>query len=218
MASVDGSYFGGTVDSFAASRSCGGRAGVLIPGTIDEFASARNSGGRSGTLIELCGGEPGPAAPPIPPTPEPIPVLPVITDPILATDGLRLAVMISLFSDRRVEDGTVVPANDGDLRGWWADEFAIVPGDKIGSRLWLLDRSTGADNVAIEAQQYAEEALAWLIEDRVASRVDVVAEFEDSTLTLEITIERPSGDPASFRFSAAWDAEAAALKLPPVIM
>jgi len=197
MASIDGSYFGGTVDSFGSSR---------------------NSGGRQGALIELCGGEPGPAAPPIPPTPEPIPVLPVIEDPILATDGLRLAVMISLFSDRRVEAGTATPANDGDLRGWWADEFATVPGDKIGSRLWLLDRSTGADNVEIEAQQYAAEALAWLTEDRVASRVDVVAEFDGSTLYLDVTITRPSGDPASFRFAAAWDAEAAALKLPPVIM
>ena len=38
----------------------------------------------------------------------------------LTTDaGLRTALLLSLFTDRRAEDGDVLPDNASDRRGWW---------------------------------------------------------------------------------------------------
>lgn len=152
------------------------------------------------------------------PVPPPGPQIPVSPDPFADTDGLRLAVMISLFSDRRAGADAVLPAGDGDLRGWWADQFATPEGDRIGSHLWLLDRATSADNVNSRAEAFARDALAWLLEDRVASKIDVVVQVTQTAIQLALEIERPHGDPASFRFSHTWDAEMTALSLPPILM
>lgn len=133
----------------------------------------------------------------------------VITDDDLASDeGLRSAVLLSLFADRRAEDDDVLPAADGDLRGWWADEFADVNGDRCGSRLWLLDRSKRLADVVPKAEEFAREALAWLLEDKVAESVDVLAEVQGQMLALLVTVTRPGADPVSFRFAHAWDGEA----------
>jgi phage gp46-like protein len=80
-----------------------------------------------------------------------------LVDSDLASDhGLTTAVLLSLFTDRRAEDDDTPPSgDDSDRRGWWADEFAEVEGDKIGSRLWLLDRSKRTADVALRAEQYA---------------------------------------------------------------
>ena len=52
-------------------------------------------------------------------------------------EGLRSAILLSLFSDARAQPGDV--AEDEDPRGYWGD--ALTEGDRFGSRLWLLERS-----------------------------------------------------------------------------
>jgi phage gp46-like protein len=130
-------------------------------------------------------------------------------DDVLTDEGLRTAVLLSLFVDRRAEDDDPLPGSDDDRRGWWADEFSDVEGDRIGSRLWLLDRAKRTADVVPRTEELAREALAWMIEDRVAASVDVAVEVDGDIRYLNVTIERPSGDRANFRFAAAWDAEAA---------
>jgi phage gp46-like protein len=132
----------------------------------------------------------------------------IVEDDLAPDDGLRTALLLSLFTDRRAEDDNVLPADDGDLRGWWADEFADIEGDLHGSRLWLLDRSKRLEDVVPRAEEFAREALAWLLEDRVAERVEVVAEVQGVMLALLVTIYRPAADPVTFRFSHVWDGEA----------
>lgn len=53
-------------------------------------------------------------------------------------DELAAAVLISLFSWRKSnpDDGVRAP----NRQGWWGDTFAHTAGDRIGSRLWLLQR------------------------------------------------------------------------------
>ena len=134
----------------------------------------------------------------------------VLEDDDLASDaGLRTAVLLSLFLDRRAEDEDALPGEDDDRRGWWADEFAETDGDRIGSRLWLIDRAKRAGDVPARATELVREALAWLIEDRVASSIDVDISATGPALILVITIHRPQGDAVSFRFAHAWDGEAA---------
>lgn len=129
-------------------------------------------------------------------------------DDLASDEGLRTAVLLSLFTDRRANDDDVLPGEDDDRRGWWADEFLQVEGDRMGSRLWLLDRSKRTADVVPRAEQFAREALAWLLEDRVAAAVDVTATADGIVLRLDVTITRPTGDAVSFQFSHAWDGEA----------
>ena len=121
-------------------------------------------------------------------------------------DGLRTAVLLSLFTDRRAEDGDVLPDSETDRRGWWGDNHPVVAGDKIGSRLWLLARSKQTPDVLARAEEYAREALQWLIEDKVASRVDVESGIvRNGVLGLAVTIDRPEVDPVKFQFNYTWE-------------
>lgn len=130
--------------------------------------------------------------------------LTIVDDDLGADDGLRTAVLLSLFTDRRAEEDDAIPSEDGERRGWWADQFAQVEGDLIGSRLWLLDRSTRREDLIPRAEEIAREALAWMLEDKVAESIDVTAEAEGNRLAFAITIHRPEADPASFRFWHVW--------------
>lgn len=129
----------------------------------------------------------------------------LLQPPSLAGDGgLDTAVILSLFTDARARDGDDTPAPD-DLRGWWGDDFAAKTGDRFGSRLWLLGRRKQLPSVLAEAKGYAEEALAWLIKDGVASSVSVdVFIPRDEMLGLSVAITRPNGQPVRFRFEALW--------------
>lgn len=117
---------------------------------------------------------------------------------------LARAVIISLFSWRRANEDDEV---DGDRQGWWADTYADIPGDQTGSRLWLLLRQKITSETARLAEEYAEEALQWLIDDGVASRVNVEAERWEGgrdRVDLKVTVVKPDGDGISIRFQDVW--------------
>ena len=126
----------------------------------------------------------------------------------LATDdGLRTAIVMSLFTDARALDDDPLPAPE-DRRGWWGDALPQVQGDRIGSRLWLLSREKRLASVLERARGYAVEALNWLIEDGIATAVDVSAEIVgDATLGLQVIITRPAG-PGRQHFDFVWEATA----------
>lgn len=129
-------------------------------------------------------------------------------------EGLRTAVLLSLFLDRYADTTVPLPEWFDDRRGWWADPLADVSDDKIGSRLWLLARSKNTPDVVARAEEYAREALRWLVDDKVASLVNVTAEFLSTPhrgLVLTVQIIKPSGDPVSFRFGHTWNTEASRL-------
>lgn len=90
---------------------------------------------------------------------------------IVLDNGLQTAITISLLSDRLAAPGDVLP-DDAGPRGWWGD---ADNGFKLGSRLWLLRRATLTQTTLNAAQDYAREALQWLVDDGVAGSVAVVA-------------------------------------------
>lgn len=127
---------------------------------------------------------------------------------LIGDDGLRTAVILSLFTDGRAKNEDTLPQGEKSRRGWWADIYPEIPGDTIGSRLWLIDREKQTAEVAERARAYAQESLAWMIEDKVAESVVVTAEFvEDGFLGLQITIKPPELDPVKYRFNVNWQAE-----------
>lgn len=117
-------------------------------------------------------------------------------------EGLETAVTISLFTDQRAESGEL-PFPYTDKRGWWADPLSEVDKDQIGSKLWLVERGkrTNVDLTRIVA--YAKEALDWMVEDGVASDIEVSGAFESNQTVLRIQISKPGN--LEERYSVLWD-------------
>lgn len=123
---------------------------------------------------------------------------------------LRTAVLLSLFSDRRATSDELARFGDDDPRGWWADEFAPVENDQIGSKLWLLAREKVLPETRARARTYAQEALRWMVEDGVAATLDVEVAWLDELdaraprgfLALGIDITKPKG--VSARYAVVW--------------
>ncbi len=130
----------------------------------------------------------------------------VMVDGDIGVDrGITTSVILSLMLDRRAEDDDVPPSGDArDRRGWWADQLLGPEGDRIGSRLWLLDRSTRTNDNVLRAKQYAEEALAWMVTDRVVSGVEVAVAAIGALLRITVGLQRPGRDPISLRFDHVW--------------
>jgi phage gp46-like protein len=120
--------------------------------------------------------------------------------------GLLTSVIVSLFTDRLAEKDDTLPFGDADRRGWWADIVPPVPGDRIGSRLWLLHREKQTRETRLRAEEYARESLAWLVEDGIAERLEVESEWvRQGILGLRIALHRPGGGQARLRFALAWE-------------
>ena len=116
---------------------------------------------------------------------------------------LRRAVTISLFTWRRAGPDDVV--DDSDRKGWWGDCVPSVAGDKMGSRLWLLSRRTLTPDTLKDAQAYAEEALAWLIDDQIVTAVTVTVERRgNDRLNLRVTLTDPDGETLELDFENTW--------------
>ncbi len=130
-------------------------------------------------------------------------------DDISMDDGLETAVYISIYTDRQASDDD--PYDNNDRRGWWADQTQKEDGDKIGSRLWLLDRSkTTTENLRM-AKIYLEEALQWLVDDGVAAKVEVVVERGGQSpyqqLSFKIIIQKSDGNTVAYKFDDLWESQ-----------
>lgn len=119
------------------------------------------------------------------------------------TDNLTRAVIISLFTWRRAD-----PDDDSEQpMGWWGDSYPTIQNDRIGSRLYLLQRTTLTNNTVELARGYLEQALAWLKDDGVVSRITInVQRRGTEILTAEITLYRNDGNSQLITFDDLWSA------------
>jgi phage gp46-like protein len=121
--------------------------------------------------------------------------------------GLNTAIIISLFTDRRANPDDRLPDASANRRGWWGDAAATTPGALIGSRLWLLERSKITPETLRLAQEYAEEALAWLLADKVAASLTVTVERrQQDQIALLVQFIRPDGKAGQYDY--VWKAYA----------
>lgn len=126
---------------------------------------------------------------------------------LLLEEGLQTAVLISLFSDRRARSDDTLPVDGDDRRGWWADAWPEVEGDLLGSRLWLLAREKDVPETLRRAREYAQEALAWLVEDGVCARIEVAASVpRRGVLGLAVTLYRRDGRTENYQYDVIWEA------------
>jgi phage gp46-like protein len=115
-------------------------------------------------------------------------------DSLVEGGDLETMVLLSLWCD--------APAREGDpsdplapRAGWWADALE-TNGDIWGSRLWLLKRAKLTKDTVTRAKAYVDEALAWMVVDRIAERVESIAEIRKigpgiRALYVGATIYRP---------------------------
>ncbi len=117
--------------------------------------------------------------------------------------GLRTALVCSLFSDAAADIEDLEPGEDG--RGWWAQGE-----DGFGSLLWRLGRRSITSETVELARRGVESALAWLVREQIARGVTVRAERargRADRIDVEVHIERSD----SSRWASAWAALAGEL-------
>ena len=120
---------------------------------------------------------------------------------------LRDAVWMSLFSDRRADPDDILPDPMGDIPykgGWWGDSFA-EDGDLFGSRLWLLFGQPITAATPRKVEEYAREALQWMLDKGVAVGIDAVSErFGQDRVSLSLVIYKSDGTQEAIRFPDLW--------------
>jgi len=117
-------------------------------------------------------------------------------------DLLTRSVVISLFTWRRAK-----PDDNADQpNGWWGDTWPAVQNDRYGSRLWLLQRQKLTNQTALIARTYITEALQWMIDDGVVSKIDLLIQRTGiNELGNSITLWRHN-QPTTISFDDLWSA------------
>ena len=123
-------------------------------------------------------------------------------DDLASGHDLETAVAISLFSDRHASPDYVFVDGTQNPRGWWAD---ADNGYQIGSRIWQYSRATRTTATRLALIDACREALAWMIEEGVASAVAVDAYYVgDSGVQLTVNLTQSSGTLASLKYQFLW--------------
>jgi len=116
--------------------------------------------------------------------------------------GLETAVLISLFTDKRITLADM-PPGETSKRGYWGDMYPEIENDQYGSKLWIYDRAKRTEETLARYEEEAKQSLAWMITDGVADSIETEATYLDNgALWLEITVYR---NQESQRFSYVWD-------------
>ena len=131
-----------------------------------------------------------------------------VTNDLKTDDGLYTAVLISLFTDARANEDDVLPGvllseDFPDRRGWWGDETSERANDSVGSRLWLLERAKKTEENLRKTETYVREALQWMLDEDIASKINVKAEM--GSLNFSVDILRKDGNSVSFKFQDVWE-------------
>jgi phage gp46-like protein len=125
-------------------------------------------------------------------------------------EGFETAVNISLFTNRRADIYDNID-DFNDKRGWWGDTLSDVQEDKIGSKLWLIERMKTTDEVLELTQQYALEALEWMVDDEVCQTIEVDVTREgtpgNDILNMEVRIFKFDESLEVFKFNDLWESQ-----------
>jgi len=120
---------------------------------------------------------------------------------------LETACLVSLFTDKLATPDFVPTDGTSDRRGWWADPYNEQP---LGSNLWQLERAKKTRDTLGLARRYAQDALAWLVEDGVASSVVVDTRWlgnptGSTMLGIAVAITKPDGSMTRFVYGWTWE-------------
>ncbi len=124
--------------------------------------------------------------------------------------SLKTALLVSLFTDRLVSIEESEAFGSSERRGWFGDALSEIDGDRIGSKLWLLERAKVLPETLARAREYSREATQWFVDDGVSAKNVIETEWLDTIVTgaprgvlaLGIEIHKPAAPADQFAF--AW--------------
>lgn len=139
-----------------------------------------------------------------------------------AKAALHTSIIILLFTDKRMPDDHPLRhlVEDGDMRGWFGDGEDIreeLGETEMGSLLWIFERAYLNEEIRRWVEAIALEALAPLIFQRVATRIEAVAvaQFALNRCDLDVKIYGRNGERIyDFRFEDIWKQTASAPPAP----
>jgi phage gp46-like protein len=105
-----------------------------------------------------------------------------------ATYGLDSALLMSIYLDKRADKSEI--SRPELRRGWWGNLVNNFVNYEIGSKLWLLSQARKDNNTLNLVKTYAYDCLKWMIEDQIASKIDVSSSYQNESLILTIVIYR----------------------------
>lgn len=118
----------------------------------------------------------------------------ILDGDLRATSSIANAVYLSLF----------VPE-------WWGNAIA-AQNERYTSTIPELATGTVTNQTRLDMIAAAENALAWMVEDGVAYRIEIAAEIQDAgKIAIAVTVHEPTGTADVYRFGVNWDATEASV-------
>ena len=119
-------------------------------------------------------------------------------------DDLDSAVIISLFTWARAAAGEV--DENAPRFGWFGDKIDADSTDSTGSKLYLLKRKKITNQTIMDAREYIEQALRWMIEDGVATEIKAEVERNASDVNrADALVQIVRGDRSrTMKFNDLW--------------
>lgn len=136
--------------------------------------------------------------------------------------ALHTAIVLALFTDRRIEKDHPLYylVEDGDPRGWFGDGEDVrsdLGEDQLGSLLWVLSRAPLTEEIRRWVEALAIEALAPLIRQGVATRIDAQAVAYPAFNRVELAVQvygRDGSKTYDFKFDDLWRQSATSPRSP----
>ena len=103
------------------------------------------------------------------------------------TQGLDTAIYLSVLAEKRASPSQVTEPTL--RRGHFTNEFSDIEGYEVGSLLWLYtqqSKNTLSNLSLIESA--VQDGLKWLVEDKIVSKVEVVATKQNTGVNIGITL------------------------------
>ena len=122
------------------------------------------------------------------------------TKDLAVSYGMRVPLAITFFTDRRARSDEV--GNPEERRGWSGDLFSSVPGDSIGSGLWLYDQSRLTLGIIASLRLEAISSCSWLLQEQLAKSIDadIKKDPEKRAVKLDAFVTDQQGGTTSHSF------------------
>jgi len=125
--------------------------------------------------------------------------------------GFETAILITLLTDKRADEGDPLPDEGGYKGGWWGDSIPVVADYKMGTKLWLLQRSKTIEEVPAQAEEYLKDGFQWMLDDGIIESMTVSAQRVDadngSILMISLAFKRPEGQTVFYKFYYNWQTQ-----------
>jgi phage gp46-like protein len=125
---------------------------------------------------------------------------------IATVDAFDTALLMSLFCERRATESEIPSAH---LRRGWIGNESDQEGFEIGSKLWLYEQSRITKTLIQEIVSATLNGLQWLIDDNLATSINVSAKLQNNNIVIEVIISRPNSK-VDYRYFEFWSNTGAA--------